>query len=151
MGNASGNALSEVMNMRIVRFFVWSVLALPATALHCSRHQCASPPQAAMGVTAPQGPSAATDESREKRALELVRLADIQIHDLENSRAASVDDARRASIDEHVAAIARYRDTVLADLTEQSPLLAEDVSSLERTMQSAALSMPQVPPLLPSR
>jgi hypothetical protein len=139
--------------MRIARLFAWGAVALSATNLGCSSHvSSTAPPRSTMGVTAPQGqPPAPTARQREERAQELIRLADLQIHDLENSRAAANGRGRTAGIDEQIVAVARYRDTVLSSLAEQSPSLQEDMSNLERAMQSAALSTPQVPALRPSQ
>jgi hypothetical protein len=85
--------------------------------------------------------------TREQQAHELLRVADVQIRDLQDSRATAKDLSSVSAIDHQIVTISRGRDSVLADLGGGQPAgrLQADVSNLERAMQSVALTAPQAP------
>jgi hypothetical protein len=145
--------------MRVVRSLfcgvVTGVVALVSTTTSCSTHTSTAARQAEPALSEPTAPLATPAAAplaqppltREEQTHELLQMAEVQIRDLQDSRAAATDPSRVATIDHQIATVSRYRDSVLADLGGQqpSPRLDADISNLQRAMQTAALTAPQAP------
>jgi hypothetical protein len=135
--------------MRVVSLWAFAAVSVLSTTVACSKEELPSQPAAEPVASTTQAlPPAQGPVTREQRARELLRLANVQIRDLQDSRAAARDPSTASAIDREIVAVSHYRDEVLADLggKQSSPWLEVDLSNLERAMQSAAVTAPQAAP-----
>lgn len=125
----------------------YAAIAALTTGIACSkepvRSQLAEP-----AVANSQPPAhAKIPLTPEQRARESLRIADVQIRNLEDSRDRAMDPSVASAIDRQIVDVSRHRDSVLADLAgKDRARLEPDLSNLERAMQSAAVTAPQARP-----